>query len=138
MELMAASEANEDSRPWQCVNEGTTSMEQQNNSYDSGPSVCFMADALTSGVPFSVITCAAVTSSRLYTGKCLLTGEAPDLARLITAEIRPGLSRPTPVCPENKGCLDGIDDGRENPHVKMRTSPPAFEFDVNGGGGGPN
>ena len=93
MELLVSTEANGDSRPWLCVPEGTASMERQNNSYDCGPSVCLMADALVSGVPLSVITCAAVANSRLYIAMCLRTGVSDDLARLVTAEIRPGRGR---------------------------------------------
>ena len=89
IELLVSIEANSDSCPWLCVSEGTAFMERQNNSYNCGPSVCLMADALVSAVPLSVITCAAVANSRQYIAMCLQTGVSDDLARQVTAQIRP-------------------------------------------------
>ena len=72
-------------------------MERQDNSYDCGPSVYLMAGALASRVPLTVVTCDAVAKCRIYVATCVRVGEALDLARLVSAVIRPGRSRPVPA-----------------------------------------
>ena len=103
-------------------------MELQDNSYDCDPSVCLMADALVSGVPLSVITCAAVANSRLYIAMCLRTGVSDDLARLVTAEIRPGRGRLVTVRDSPTGDADPDNSGQESPYAKPRSNPPAFVY----------
>ena len=89
-----------------------------------------MVDARVSGVPIFVIICATVTNDRLYMVTCLRAGEAPDVARLITAEIRPGRGRLVLLYSVPAGLADGVDSRNENPQVRTRTILPAFEFKI--------
>ena len=105
-------------------------MERQDNSYDCGPSVCLMADALAAGVPLTVITCDVVAKIRIHMANCLRVGEALDLANLVTSEIRPRRSRQVPVDSAPTEAANGVDGRSEHPQVKPRTSLPDFQFDI--------
>ena len=91
LEFAATSPTPPDDRPWQCVERGTEDMAVQDNSYDCGPSVLIMADAISSGILLTVLKNAVVERSRLHIASCLLLTTSVDLRNFLTAEVRPGV-----------------------------------------------
>ena len=90
-----------------------------------------MADALESGVPLSVLTCAAVAYSQLYIAMCLHAGMSDDLARLFKEEIRPRRGRSATIPDSHTKEADADNDRQEVSYVKSRVNHPAFVNDTN-------
>ena len=67
---------------------------------------------------------------------CLHMEVSPNLARLITADVRPGRGRLVPVHAALTGEVDGVDSGTESPPARPRTSLPGFVVDIKHHGSG--
>ena len=53
-----------------------------------------------------------------------------DLARLITAEIRPGRGRLVSIHDITSGEVDAENSDHESPYARLRVSPPDFVYDT--------
>ena len=72
---------------------------------------------------------------------CLRTGVSDDLARLVTAEIRPGRHRLVTIGNSHTEEADANNSGQDSPYAKPRAKPPALVYytdtDVNEEAGTP-